>query len=146
MAEATFDWPDTSLTEVRLTFDGPRPYIEGAPWEGKEGWVQFAAKVICAKCLEAREGLPLMAEWIDGSAMHRIYPDPAGNGGWVQLSVTEGEGAAFLRQEQRVLGNKTPDNAALLYHIYWQDHGDGAIDRAFDMFAGFDAQGKNNGC
>lgn len=143
MANPGFPWPtDSQLESVRLTIT-PGSYNMGAPWTGHQGWVQFPGKLLCGDALvEGQKGaMPLAAEWVDASgAMHRLHPDPGGTGKLSHLQVREAkDGDAFGLQAVRVEGDGPARGRKLTYHVYWQAGEDGALDRAFDMFAGFES-------
>lgn len=142
MGAPTFAWPETELKPVDLETSGSEPFGAGTPWAGKPGWVQFASQVLLAGSCDGQEafGPVLMAEWVEGDGkMHRIFPDPAGGGGLVHRHVREiAGGQSWLRQRVTILGGGKATSRKLIYHVYWSKGQDGALDRMFDMFAGFD--------
>lgn len=143
MTGSDFRWPDVDLERVHLAPFEPQSFSSGTPWTGKQGWVQFAPVVRLANdcCENASPGLLLGAEWTENDGtMHRIYPDPSGSGGLMHLCVREAaDGEEWLRQRVTVLGDGAAKGRELVYNVYWTTGDeDGAINRVFDMFAGFD--------
>ena len=143
MAGLDYPWPDPQLEPVCLAPFKAEPFVSGAPWASHPGWVQFASEVrLSEACIGGSgTGALLTAEWVEeDGAMHRIYADPSGGGGLVHLGVCEAAaGEQWLRQKIRVLGSDKGSGRRLLYHVYWTTGAsDGAIERAFDMFAEFE--------
>lgn len=145
MAGDLSPWPESVLEPAGITIEVSKPSADGTPWAGMQGWVQLASKVLLTKdCQEADGwGSVLMAEWLEeDGAMHRIYPDPAGSGGLIALCVRPGgDDRSYLRQRLTVTGSRQVQGRSLQYHVYWHEGEDGALDRAFDMFAGFAREG-----
>ncbi len=145
MAGDLSPWPEPVLEKTAIDIEVTIPFAGGDPWAGKQGWVQFASDVLLTgECKhDAGSSSVLMAEWVEeDGVMHRIYPDPAGSGELVELCVRPGgEDRSYLRQRLTVTGSRHVKGRSLQYHVYWQEGEDGALDRAFDMFAGFAREG-----
>lgn len=141
MASDGFPWPVRSLDSIVLQISSPT-FVGGTPWKGNSGWVQFAGSLLCGDTLQAGpDKVPLAGEWIDATgAMHRLH---AGRTGELNLTtVTEtATGEEFGAQEITVFGGKPVERRRLTYRVFWREGGSGALDRAFDMFAGFEKGG-----
>lgn len=137
MASGGFPWPDRALDSVALQISSPT-FAGGTPWKGHSGWVQFAGSLLCGDTLQAGpDKVPLAGEWIDAAgAMHRLHAGPAGQP--KLTTVTEAAtGEAFGVEEITVFGGKAAAQRRLTYRVFWREGALGALDRAFDMFAGF---------
>ena len=138
MTSGEFPWPNLALDSAVLKVSSPQ-FAGGEPWAGHAGWVQFAGHLLCGDVLERGPGsVPLGGEWTDADgAMHRLHTAIAGD--LIHVTVIEGlSGEAFGAQTITVFGGVPAGLRRLTYRIFWREGNDGSLDRAFDMFAGFD--------
>ena len=140
-------WPEVTLATVALTIDGDlEPYTDDQCYCGKQGWARFTKAVVLTKDLAkdaAKDfGTLLYAEWIDAvGTPWRIGPDPAAPGQFRRMAFREGLGEPYLKEQVTVFGDNAARGQKLNFAVYWQDKGDGAIARAFDVFTGFATEG-----
>lgn len=146
-------WPDPlagetpTLTPVALTVDVSEAlYTDDGCYCGEDGWVRFTKGVRLTQSLTAAAakelGTLLYAEWVDDAGTFwRIAPDPAAPGMFKKFAFREAAGDQYFRESITVFGDSPAQDLLLKFHVYWTNPDDGAVARAFDVFAGFATKG-----
>ncbi len=140
-------WPEVALEQVALTVEVVKEnYVDDQCYLRQKGWARFTKAVVLTENLTEEEagklGTLLYAEWIDAADTPcRIAPDPASPGQFKRYAFREGLGDTYMKEQVSVFGDGAAHAKKLNFTVYWQDKGDGAIARGFDVFTGFATEG-----